>query len=219
MNTEIIITRKPIKHLYLRINAQGQLQVSAPSTLPNAEIMQFIKQKQHWIQKQQRKLSQKLQTNPRCNVGNTDFLFLGKNYPIHQRSGKRNHVTLENDTLWITLRKNSSATTTPRLLKAFRKEQLLAHVNEYVKYYEPVIGVCVNEVRTKQMKTKWATCNITAKRLWFNLALTTWDKKCIEYAVVHEMTHLLERYHNPRFYRLVEKAMPDWQHWHHLLRN
>lgn len=219
MNTDIIITRKAIKHLYLRINAQGQVQVSAPNTLSDNEIKQFIRQKQHWIKKHQRQRLSKTQVAPRHKADEASFLFFGKIYPINKVIGKKNSVMIKEGTLLITLGRNSQTTIVPRLLKDFRKLQLLELVHQYVVYYEPIIGVYVNEVRTKQMKTRWATCNITAKRLWFNLALTKWNKKCIEYAVVHEMTHLLERYHNPRFYRLVESAMPDWQQWHELLRS
>lgn len=218
MNTEVIIIRKPIKHLYLRINERGQLQVSAPTALPDAEIRQFIRQKQHWIQKhqQRRQVHQSPVGLCRC-VDDGSFLFLGKNYPITQRTGKQNKISIDNATLVLTLRKNHQPATIYGLVDAFRKAKLLELARQYVNHYEPIIGVCINEIRTKRMKTKWATCNITAKRLWFNPALTRGDKKCIEYAVVHEMTHLLERYHNWRFYRLVADVMPDWQPWHNLL--
>lgn len=61
------------------------------------------------------------------------------------------------------------------------------------------------------MKTKWGTCNIQAKRIWLNLELAKKDKHCLEYVVVHEMTHLLERHHNARFMELMDKFMPNWR--------
>ena len=73
------------------------------------------------------------------------------------------------------------------------------------------MSVTVREVRIKRMLTRWGSCNIEASRIWLNLNLMKLDLGCLEYVVVHEMAHLLERYHNSNFYRIVEKAMPDWK--------
>jgi hypothetical protein len=61
------------------------------------------------------------------------------------------------------------------------------------------------------MKTKWGTCNIRAHRIWLNLELVKKPVHCLEYIVVHEMLHLLERNHNDRFKLLMDKFMPQWR--------
>jgi predicted metal-dependent hydrolase len=63
----------------------------------------------------------------------------------------------------------------------------------------------------KKMKTKWGTCNITAKRIWLNLELAKKPTYCIEHVVVHEMVHLLERKHNDRFILLMNSCLPQWR--------
>ncbi len=63
----------------------------------------------------------------------------------------------------------------------------------------------------KKMKTKWGTCNPTAKRLWLNLELAKKPPECLEYIVVHEMVHLLKPSHNKRFVALKDKFMPKWR--------
>ncbi|WP_407689995.1 SprT-like domain-containing protein [Risungbinella massiliensis] len=63
----------------------------------------------------------------------------------------------------------------------------------------------------KLMKTKWGTCNISAKRIWLNLELAKKPKHCLEYVVVHEMVHLLERNHNDRFVAYMDRFMPRWR--------
>ena len=60
------------------------------------------------------------------------------------------------------------------------------------------------------MKTKWGSCNIQARRIWLNLELVKKSPRCLEYIIVHEMIHLLERYHNARFYSYLTKYLPDW---------
>jgi predicted metal-dependent hydrolase len=67
------------------------------------------------------------------------------------------------------------------------------------------------------MKTKWGTCNIQDRRIWLNLELIKFPLRCIEYVVLHELTHLFERQHNARFYGIVERHMPDWQIWENAL--
>ena len=76
---------------------------------------------------------------------------------------------------------------------------------------EEKIGVTVNFWGVKLMKTKWGSCNPRAKRIWFNLELAKQSPRCLEYIVVHEMVHLLERHHNKRFYAYLEKFLPDWK--------
>jgi predicted metal-dependent hydrolase len=69
----------------------------------------------------------------------------------------------------------------------------------------------VSDWGVKQMKTKWGSCNIAAGRIWVNLELAKKPLHCLEYIVVHEMTHLLERHHNDRFRRLLTQLLPNWQ--------
>ena len=61
------------------------------------------------------------------------------------------------------------------------------------------------------MRTRWGTCNIRARRIWLSLELAKYPLDCLEYVVVHEMVHLLERRHNARFKSLMDKFLPDWR--------
>ena len=70
------------------------------------------------------------------------------------------------------------------------------------------MGVQVNEARIKKMKTRWGTCNPAARRIWLNLELAKKPSTCLEYVVVHEMVHLIERRHNDRFRKLMDRFMP-----------
>ena len=68
-----------------------------------------------------------------------------------------------------------------------------------------MIGVEVAACGIKRMKTKWGTCNIEARRIWLNLELAKKPPACLEYILVHEMVHLLERHHNDRMPSTVER--------------
>ena len=64
----------------------------------------------------------------------------------------------------------------------------------------------------KMMKTKWGACTVDARRIWLNLELAKKPAQCLEYLVMHELTHLIERHHNDRFVSLMDRHMPQWRH-------
>ncbi len=224
-DNNITIVRKPIKHLYLRVHLDGKVVVSAPKQMPMQTIAAFIDSKQNWIISKKRQQQARTKQKELSTTDNDNKLILfGEAYPIRYRegrSGRKHYLELQGQEAIIYLRKNSDdkdKLSVEKVISNFYRQQLQAVLNEQASRYKPIIGVSVNEVRIKQMKTKWGTCNIPNKRLWFNLQLAKLPLKCSEYVVVHEMTHLLERYHNRRFYQLVEKAMPDWEVWHQYLK-
>ena len=73
------------------------------------------------------------------------------------------------------------------------------------------MDVEVREFGIKKMKTRWGTCNPKAKRIWLNLELAKKSPACLEFIVIHEMAHLIERKHNARFKKLMDKFMPNWR--------
>jgi hypothetical protein len=61
------------------------------------------------------------------------------------------------------------------------------------------------------VKTKWGAWNVEARRIWLNLELAKKPVQCLEYIIVHEMAHLLERHHNDRFTKLMDSFLPQWR--------
>ncbi|GAI76772.1 unnamed protein product, partial [marine sediment metagenome] len=64
----------------------------------------------------------------------------------------------------------------------------------------------------RKMKTKWGTCNLKANRIWLNTELAKKQIESIEYILIHEMVHLLERKHNETFIAYMDKFLPKWKH-------
>ncbi len=219
---DIRIVRKRIKNMYLRIYPDASVVVSAPLSTPDADIQGFIESKSRWITE---KITQQVQRQSRQSMSSlnaelpSSFQLWGETYPLKYRLGKRNCFDWQDNAGVVTRRENTTREQYSALIIEFYRRCIEERVASYVEAYQPIVGVDVCEVRTKRMKTRWGTCNIPAKRLWFNVYLAQFPVRCTEYVVVHEMTHLLERYHNRRFYQLVEEAMPDWKRWHQYLKN
>lgn len=91
------------------------------------------------------------------------------------------------------------------------RKQLKELIPHLIAKWELIMGVKVNEFGVKIMKTRWGTCNPRAKRIWINLELAKKSPTCLEYIVVHEMVHLLEKSHNERFKAYMDKFMPNWR--------
>src|SRR5207248_559243 len=86
-----------------------------------------------------------------------------------------------------------------------------AQVPPLIERWEPVVRARVADWCIKKMKTRWGTCNAAARRIWLNLELAKKPTACLEFIVVHEMVHLLERHHNERFLRHMDAFMPSWR--------
>ena len=97
------------------------------------------------------------------------------------------------------------------MLREWYREQLKKQIPPLLDKWQNKIGVEVSDWGVKQMKTKWGSCNIEAKRIWLNLELAKKPKQCLEYIIVHELMHLLERHHNEHFKSLMDKHMPQWR--------
>jgi hypothetical protein len=97
------------------------------------------------------------------------------------------------------------------MLQRWYRERLREQLPGLIARWAPRVGVDVAEVRIRKMKTRWGTCNIHARRIWLNLELAKKPPECLEYILVHEMVHLLERHHNERFRELMDRAMPTWR--------
>src|SRR5699024_8368996 len=121
-------------------------------------------------------------------------------------------VEITEDEIHLAVLKTDTKKEKQKLLNEFYRKELYKLLNPMVKKWEPIMQVTVQETRIKNMKTLWGYCNIKAQRIWINLNLDKYDIDCIEYIVVHEMIHLLERLHSPRLYRFMDDYLPDRRH-------
>ncbi|MGD0779061.1 MAG: SprT family zinc-dependent metalloprotease [Candidatus Solibacter sp.] len=109
------------------------------------------------------------------------------------------------------VRAGSDTAQRERVVHSWYRQQLKALIPPLIAQWEAAMGVRVAEWGVKQMKTKWGAGNIEARRIWLNLELAKKPVQCLEYIIVHEMAHLLERHHNDRFTKLMDSFLPQWR--------
>ena len=166
-----------------------------------------------WINRQQKKFVRQTRESAREMVTGESHYFKGTRYrlDIVECSGRSGVRIVNNNTLQLQVRPGADRMSRQQVLERWYRQQLEAHILDLSSLWAPVLGVEVNECRIKRMKTLWGSCNIQAKRVWLNLELARKPLRCLEYVLVHEMVHLLERRHNERFRSLMDQVMPDWR--------
>ena len=116
-----------------------------------------------------------------------------------------------NNTLELRVRPGTNGQDREAALHRWYRQLLRDQIPKLIAKWEPVIGVNVAEWGIKRMKTRWGTCNITPRRIWLNLELAKKPPSCLEYILVHEMVHFLERHHNEAFREYMDRFMPQWR--------
>lgn len=213
-NITITIIRKKIRHIHLAVYPpMGRVHIAAPDTVNEDAIRLFAIAKLGWIRQQQRNFEQQERVTPREYKQRESHYFLGKRYLLNVvDTAATSKVILKNKrTLELHVKPAASAEKKEEVLTEWYREQLKKLVPPLVTKWEQLLQVQVLDMQIKRMKTKWGTCNIPAKRIWLNLELAKKPLQCLEYIVVHEMVHLLERNHSQRFQLLMDTYLPNWQ--------
>jgi predicted metal-dependent hydrolase len=217
------VVRKPMRQLRLSIRPpQGSLRLTVPMHTTEATIREVVRAKQAWIRKHQAAF----QLRPpapvlRYEAGETHY-YQGQalRLCVHEQAGPaRVHPDAAAASLHLQVPAGTTAAQRAQVLARWRRTQLQAQLPTLLAKWEPLVGARAAAWGIKQMKTRWGTCSIQARRIWLSLELSQWPLGCLEYVVVHELTHLHERLHNARFWHLVGQAMPGWQAPHHALKH
>jgi len=120
-------------------------------------------------------------------------------------------VLLRHGTLELHVSSEHGSDYREALLYNWYRRQMKQQLPELVAKWEQIIGVQVTECKIKRMKTRWGTCNPLARRIWLNLELIKKPVHCLEYIIVHELVHILEKHHNDRFKGLMDQYLPLWR--------
>ncbi|WP_416438847.1 M48 family metallopeptidase [Phnomibacter sp. MR] len=209
----IEVELKEIKNVHLSVYPpKGRVRIAAPKRMSLDTIRIYALSKLSWIKKQQQKFQAQKREAPREFLSREGHYYLGNRYLLkvieHDASPA---ISLKHKTLEIRLRPNTDTLKRRSLLDEWYRAELKRLLPPIITKWEKVMGVTVNEFGIKKMKTKWGTCNIEAKRIWLNLELAKKPFQCIEYIVVHEMVHLLERNHNDKFIAHMNRFLPEWK--------
>lgn len=212
-NINIDVEQKDIKNIHLSVYPpDGRVRIAAPVKMDLDTIRVFAISKLDWIKKQRESLQGQERETPREYINQESHYFLGKRYLLkvkeHNAAPK---VEIDHKYIHLHIRPNTSLEKRKEVIEEWYRAELKRIVPKLIAKWEKKIEVESNEFGIKKMRTKWGTCNTEAKRIWLNLELAKKPKDCLEYIIVHELVHLLERSHNARFVLFMDKFMPKWR--------
>ena len=208
----ITLLRKNINLVHFPAVPDSWVQVTAPLNQDDKSIP-LVQAHQAWLHAKQDNMAA-VDRLPRYNTGAMHYLF-GKPYPLNVITPAR-QSKVTHSPRYINIYLGPSMVDDPvkgvaDLLDRFYRTELMRQIPPLLNKWKAIIQVAPDEIRIKKMKTRWGTCNPTAKRIWLSLYLAQATWPCIEYVFVHEMVHFFEANHGPRFYQLMDKFLPAWR--------
>ncbi len=208
------VVRKDIKNLHLGVYPpEGRVRVAAPLRLDDEAVRLAVISRLKWIHRQQDGFERQDRQSQREMVTGESHYVQGRRYLLNviEHEGPAVICLPNNKTLELRVPPGTSRDKREAVLHQWYRQRLREQIPQLIAKWEPEIGVTVAEWSIKKMKTRWGTCNIDARRIWLNLELAKKPASCLEYILVHEMVHLLERHHNERFKQLMDRLMPLWR--------
>ena len=212
LNVEVV--RKRIKHLHLSVHPpEGGVRVAAPLQVDDEAVRLAVITRLAWIKRQQRKFLTQVRLPERQYVSGESHYYLGRRYRLNTvyADGRERVVRRNGSFIDLYVGEGASAARRERLLIEWYRKELKALIPPLLEKWAQRMGLEVPTWGVKRMKTKWGTCNAKARRIWLNLELMKKPQLCLEYVIVHELVHLLERHHSDRFHALMDKYMPQWR--------
>lgn len=212
IEAEVIL--KDIKNVHLSVHPPtGRVRIAAPARMSLDTIRVFAISKLSWIKQQQKQLAEQQRETRREYLERESHYVWGKRYllSIVERD-ERPSIELQHSKMLLSVRPGTDAAKRHEIMEHWYREQLRQAAPELIDRWAPRLGVQVAKFFVQRMRTRWGSCNPTTASIRLNTDLAKKPRQCLEYIVVHEMTHLLEPTHNARFVALMDRFLPQWRH-------
>jgi predicted metal-dependent hydrolase len=208
------VVRKGIKNLHLGVYPPaGRVRVAAPLAMSDDAVRLAVISRLSWIRRQRSRFAAQARQSAREMVSGESHYVFGRRYRLRvvEDGGPARVVSPNNTTLELHVQPGTDAGGRERVLHRWYRGRLRELVPPLLAKWEAMLGVEATGWGIRRMKTRWGTCNPQTRRIWFNLELAKKPVECLEYLVVHELVHLLERRHTERFIALMDRHLPEWR--------
>ncbi len=228
---EVELTRKDIRRAWLRVDTtDGPLRVSAPAAMPLGRIESFVLSRAGWVEQRRAELAG-VEASPRVGHVMPDGRVMLWGEPrelgevVAWAVEARGRALSAEDGRGSGPRRPRGPRYDPtnprdceRVAASALRALLLERGRERIAAWEPRLGVRAESVRVHDAKSRWGSCNVRTRSIMFALSLAHYPSECLELICVHELCHLIERGHGPRFRALMDRHLPDWREREALLR-
>lgn len=208
------VIRKTIKNIHLSIHPpEGRVRLAVPLSTGDAAVRLLVIRKLPWIKKQISSFENQERQTKRKFVSGESHYFRGSRYRLSvvYHDAPRTVVIRNKTRIDLFLRKGSRNSHKREALTEWYRNDLKSRIQPLLNKWQSMLGVEAGDWGVRYMKTKWGSCNTKTRRVLFNLELAKKGDSCLEYVIVHELVHLLERNHNERFIAHLDRVIPKWR--------
>ena len=188
--------------------------IHVPKNYSQTKALDFVKENIAWIKKHQARIEEKIfKKNIKASLkdGSTVSLW-GADYKIKiLRAKKHASAAVDDDFIYLKEPPGADTKKRPSILNRLYKKELELYVEEILPFWEAKIKESASEIKYRDMKSKWGSCNSYTGIITLNTKLAALPCECAEMVLVHEFVHFKERLHNDRFKRYMTKYLPDWK--------
>lgn len=209
----IEVVRKNIRNIHLRVcPPNGTVRISAPLRMSLDVIRAFAISRVEWVRKHQQRMRERPWPMPLEYVdGESHFLWGSPCLLQVRETSAPAKVELIGGRLILDVRAGTKSRKKRALLDEWYRARLMEALPELTRKWERLTGVKAGRLSVRRMKSRWGSCNPRTGHIRLNTELAKKAPECLEYVLVHELTHVLEPSHNHRFKALMDGFMPEWR--------
>ena len=209
------IVRTKRRTLAIEVSRDAKLIVRAPQRMPQETIDRFVAQKSGWIEKKKREARKKrAAAAPKRFENGEKFLYLGRSYPLKIVENGKMPLSFDNGFALSQNRRIDARSLFVEWYKIRAKEA----IKERLLYYSGLSDIEFTLFRITSAQKRWGSCN-SKGNLHFAWRLVMAPLPVVDYVVVHELVHIVEKNHSTRFWCRVERILPDYSKRRAWLRN
>ncbi len=210
------VQRKNIKNINLKVNMDKKVTMSIPMKMEIEIAKDFIKKKAEWIKKQQNYYDSFAEEKENITFENGETVYLlGKQYKIKIIPTTKNEISIKGKYFEINIKEKyiENKKYISKIYEKWLKEYAYEVFRNLVEKYQLLLrkyNIKIPKIEIRQMKSRWGSCLPSNNKVIFNLKLIKAPICCIEYVVLHELSHFKYQNHSKNFYNFVTIFMPDW---------
>ena len=208
------VVRKDIRNVHLAVYPpDGHVRIAVPLHVGDDAARLAVVDKLAWVHRQREAFARQPRQSAREFVTGESHYVWGRRVRLNvaEDDARPRVVRTGPARLELRVRPGTPAASRQSLLREWYRGELKAAVGPMVEAWEPRLGVRVGSWQVRQMRTRWGSCAPRTGRILVNLELAKKPREALEFIVVHEMVHLIERTHSGRFRALMDRYLPDWR--------
>lgn len=209
----IDVQKKNIKNMHLQVKPpDGHVVISAPNSVDDNAIEAYARTQLGFIKKSIAKFQEQSRASKRQYVtGETMYIWGKPYYLVFKPDNQKNSFEIHNQNVVLSMSSKSTVNQRDSFVREEYRKLLKAEIEKKLPKWEQQTGLKCDSWQTKYMVTKWGACSTDKKKLWFNLQLAQKSPVCLDYIILHELTHLITRKHDATFIAHMDRFMPNWR--------